>query len=139
MFLYFINTNMAGVLTLNDVICMPFGCKLRDLFFVFGEGVIDWAARCVEAEVNTWASHAWYGAYHWGLPMEREMKQKLLGELSEIQYEPRHAVGAPVYIRDQVNYWPEDTRILRHTVLGSGGRKALSVVFSDRRKVLRCT
>ena len=65
--------------------------------------------------------------------MEPEMKRKLLGELYEIRYEPHHAVGAPVFIRDQVHYWHEDTRSLRHTVFGSGSREALSVVFPDRK------
>ena len=64
-----------------------------------------------------------------GAPMETEMKQKLLGELHVIKYEPRHEVGQVAFIRDQVNYWPEDTRDLRHTVFGDGGREALSVVF----------
>ena len=67
---------MAGILTLNDVIIMPFGSKLRDLFFVFGDVVIDRVAPCVKEEVNTWVSHAWY--------------------------EPRHEVGRVVFIQGTV-------------------------------------
>ena len=56
---------MSGVLTLNDVSRKPFHCKLQDLFFVYG--VIDWAAHCIEAEMNDWENHAWYAAHHWAL------------------------------------------------------------------------
>ena len=115
---------------------MCFGCTLRDLFFAFGDGVIDRAARCVEAEVNDWVTHAWHTAYHWGLPMEPEMKRRLPDELSELRYAPRHEIGRVVSIRDQVHFRPEDNRNLRETAFRSGGRELLSVVFSDRRKVI---
>ena len=99
---------MSGDLGLNDIAQMPFDDKLQDLFFVYGDGVIDRAVRCIEAEVNDWVNHSWYAAYHWSLPMEPEMKRKLLKDMYELGYEPCHEVGAPVFIRDQANYWPED-------------------------------
>ena len=107
---------------------------MQELFFVFEDVVIDRAARCVKAAVNDWVTHAWYGAYHWGLPMKPEMKRRLLDGLYVIRYEPQHEIGRVVFIQDQVNYWPEDTKRLHHTVVG-GGREALFVVFQTEERL----
>ena len=64
---------------------------------MYSDAVIDRAARCAESEVNEWVAHSWYAAYHWGLPMQPEMKSKLLKELYELGYEPCHEVGEVVF------------------------------------------
>ena len=76
----FTKHTMPEVLSLTDVKRIPFIVRLQDLFFVFGDGVVDRAARCLGAEVNECLTHAWYAAHRWGLPMQPEMKQKLLKE-----------------------------------------------------------
>ena len=62
---------MSEALTLNDVFSIPFDRRLQDLFFVFGDEVIDRAARCVESEVNEWVNHLGMlhttGGYLWSL------------------------------------------------------------------------
>ena len=42
--------------------------------YVFADGVIERAARCVAAERNDWVTHAWDAAHRWGVPMEAEKK-----------------------------------------------------------------
>ena len=112
---------MSGTFGLNDVSQMPFADKLQDLFFVYGDGVIKCAACCVETEVNNWVNHSWYAAHHWGLPMEPEMKRKLLKELHVLQYEAPHEIGDRAYVRDEVDKsWPEDNSHLHSLDWGCG-------------------
>ena len=124
---------MVDNYSIGVVTRIPFGQKVQDLMYVFADGVIEQVARCIASEVKDRVTHTWLAAHRWGVPMEEDMKKKLLRALYEIWYELFHDRGPAIYFKDTVdNSWPEDDVKLRRRVYSQDGAKLKIVVaFSD--------